>query len=210
MNHFRYDALGRLCAESVELARIASEVSTPTFVYSRATVERHFRVYDESFRGHPHLVCYSVKANSNLAVLRVLARLGAGADVVSGGELARALRAQIPGDRIVFSGVGKSRARCGPRRCEIAAFNVESEAELEVLDTVARKWAARSVASVNPNIDAKTHPTSRPGSPIRSSVSAFGCASLGRARSVVDLPLARRDRLSHRIAAHVDRTARRA
>ena len=114
MNHFRYDALGRLCAESVELARIASEVSTPTFVYSRATVERHFRVYDESFRGHPHLVCYSVKANSNLAVLRVLARLGAGADVVSGGELARALRAQIPGDRIVFSGVGKSRARCGP------------------------------------------------------------------------------------------------
>lgn len=160
MRHFEHRG-GHLHAEDVPLARIAHEVGTPCFVYARATLERHYRVYDAAFDGHPHLICYSVKACSNLAVLSVLARLGAGADIVSGGELARALAAGIPAERIVFSGVGKTRAEMrAALDAGILAFNVESEPELVALGEVAA--AAGRVAPVsfrvNPNIDAKTHP----------------------------------------------------
>lgn len=159
MDHFQYQN-GQLMAENVPLSQIAAEVGTPVYVYSTATLERHFRVFSEAFKGLDALVCFAVKANSNLAVLKTLARAGAGADVVSLGELTRALRAGIPGDKIVFSGVGKTR---GEMRAALEAgikqFNVESEAELEALNHVAgqmNKVAPVSVR-VNPDVDAKTH-----------------------------------------------------
>ena len=106
MFHFSYSDQGLLHAEDVPLEQIAQEVGTPTFVYVQATLERHLRVFDEAFSGHPHLICYSVKANSNGAVLRLLSQAGAGADIVSGGELVRALRAGVPGEKIRFFGRG--------------------------------------------------------------------------------------------------------
>jgi diaminopimelate decarboxylase len=161
MHHFAYDEAGRLRAEGVELEAIARAVSTPCYVYSRATIERHFRVFDSAFADHPHLVAYSMKANSSQAILNLLGRLGAGADIVSGGELARALAAGIPAERIVFSGVGKRADELAAALdAKILLFNVESEPEIALLDEVAR--ARRAVAQiafrVNPNIDAKTHP----------------------------------------------------
>jgi diaminopimelate decarboxylase len=161
MFHFAYDEAGRLRAEDCELEAIARSVSTPTFVYAHATLVRHFRVFDDAFAGHPHLVCYSVKANSNGALLRLFGSMGSGADIVSGGELMRALKAGIPPDRIVFSGVGKSdREMIAALDAKILAFNVESEPELELLDQIARE--RRTVAPVslrvNPDVDAKTHP----------------------------------------------------
>ena len=133
MDHFEYRD-GRLYAEEVPVADIAAAVGTPCYVYSRATIERHWRAFDHAFGEHPHLVCYAVKANSNLAVLNVLAQLGSGFDIVSGGELERVLAAGGDPGKVVFSGVGK--------RCEeleraleagIHCFNVESEAELALL-----------------------------------------------------------------------------
>lgn len=159
MDHFQYRD-GRLCAEAVPLADIADAVGTPCYVYSRATIERHYRVFAEALAGLDHLICYAVKACGNLAVLKVLADLGAGMDVVSEGELRRALAAGVPGARIVFAGVGKTRAEMAAAlEAGIGQFNVESAPELEALSAVAS--AAGAVAPVairvNPDVDALTH-----------------------------------------------------
>ena len=159
MRHFDHKD-GVLHAEDVPLTAIADAVGTPVYVYSRATLERHFRVFADSFAGLDTLVAYSVKANSNIAVLSVLAKLGAGADVVSGGELARALIAGIPGERIVFSGVGKTRAEMRDAlAADIAVFNVESLAELYALSEVAVQVGrtARIAFRVNPDVSAGGH-----------------------------------------------------
>ena len=159
MRHFDYQN-GVMHAEGVSLAAIAEQVGTPAYVYSRATLERHYRVFADSFEGLDTLVAYSVKANSNIAVLRVLAKLGAGADVVSGGELARATIAGIPGERIVFSGVGKTRAEMAEAlRARIAMFNVESLPELRTLSEVAASMGLRAPISfrVNPDVSAGGH-----------------------------------------------------
>jgi diaminopimelate decarboxylase len=160
MFHFAYDG-DLLKAEACDLREIAEKAGTPTYVYTRATIERHYRVYDEAFAGHPHLICYAMKANSNRAILRLLAKMGSGADIVSVGELERALAAGIPADRIVFSGVGK-RAEEMARALEVGirTFNVESEPELELLDRVAKDRGQVAPVSfrVNPDVDAKTHP----------------------------------------------------
>ena len=161
MMHFAYDDRGRLRAESVDLETLAAEVGTPTYVYSQATLTRHIRVFSEGFAGHPHLICYSVKASSNRGILGVLERHGVGADIVSGGELDRALAAGISPERIVFSGVGKTKSEMAEAlEAGILAFNVESEPELDALDEVARALGKVAPVSlrVNPNIDAKTHP----------------------------------------------------
>jgi diaminopimelate decarboxylase len=152
---------GRLQAEGVDLARIAQALGTPCYVYSRAAIEERWWAFDRAFGDHPHQVCYGVKANSNLAVLNLLARLGAGFDIVSGGELARVLRAGGAPDTVVFSGVGKSAEEM--RRAlavGIACFNVESEAELERLNRIAVELGKRAPIAlrVNPDIDAGTHP----------------------------------------------------
>ncbi|ROR34406.1 diaminopimelate decarboxylase [Inmirania thermothiophila] len=160
MDHFHYRD-GRLHAEDVPLEAIAEACGTPCFVYARATLERHYRAFDEALAGLDHLVCYAVKANGNLAVLDVLARLGAGFDIVSGGELARVLAARGDPARVVFSGVGKGEAEMR-RALEagIRCFNVESAAELERLDRVARALGVRAPVSlrVNPDVDPRTHP----------------------------------------------------
>lgn len=160
MDHFQYRG-GRLCAESVPLEEIAARYGTPCYVYSRATLERHWHAFSDTLTELPHLVCYAVKANSSLAVLDVLARLGSGFDIVSVGELERVLRAGGDPAKIVFSGVGKridelERALQVGIRC----FNVESAAELERLDAVAGRLGRRAPVSlrVNPDVDAGTHP----------------------------------------------------
>src|SRR5205814_7562927 len=132
MNHFDYRN-GVLHAEAVSLADIAASVGTPFYCYSTATLERHYRVFTEAFAGEKVLVCYAMKANSNQSVLRTLAKLGAGADVVSGGELKRALAAGIAADKIVFSGIGKTAAELrAALEHDILCVNVESEPELEL------------------------------------------------------------------------------
>lgn len=159
MDHFLYRD-GRLFAEDVPLAEIAGAVSTPVYVYSAATLVRHYRVFDAALAGMPHLVCYAMKANSNLAVLKLLADEGAGMDVVSGGEYARARAAGVPGERIVFSGVGKTRAEMAQAlHCGIRQFNVESEPELQALSDVAAGLGrtAPITVRVNPDVDARTH-----------------------------------------------------
>jgi diaminopimelate decarboxylase len=159
MDHFHYIG-GRLHAEEVPIERIAEAVGTPFYVYSTATLERHYRVFEEALEGLDHLIAYSLKANGNQAVVATLARLGAGADVVSGGELARALAAGVPASRIVFSGVGKTaeEMRAG-LAAGIRQFNVESEPELMLLDEVARAigTVAPVTVRVNPDVDARTH-----------------------------------------------------
>jgi len=159
MRHFDYKN-GELHAEEVPLRAIAESVGTPVYVYSTATFERHYSVFANSFDGIKALVAYSVKANSNIAVLATLAKMGAGADVVSGGELARALLAGIPGQKIVFSGVGKTKAemRAG-LRANIRVFNVESLAELEALNEVAVEMEIRAPIAfrVNPDVTAGGH-----------------------------------------------------
>ncbi len=155
------DRDGALYAEDLPLADIAARHGTPTFVYSRAALERHYRAFDEALAGLDHRVCYAVKANSNLAVLQVLARLGAGFDIVSGGELARVLRAGGQASRVVFSGVGKTDAEITHALVAgIGCFNVESESELLRLSRIAagRNTRARVALRVNPDVDAKTHP----------------------------------------------------
>ena len=158
MNHFSYRD-GALHAEDVDLSAIAAVVGTPFYCYSTATLERHYRVFAEAVPKDT-LIAFSVKANGNLAVLKTLAKLGAGADVVSGGELKRALAAGIPGSRIVFSGVGKTKAEMAAAlKAGICQFNVESEPELAALDEVAGGMGARAPVAfrINPNVDAKTH-----------------------------------------------------
>jgi diaminopimelate decarboxylase len=159
MNHFQYQS-GSLHAESVDLATIAKEVGTPFYCYSTATLERHYRVFSEAFADVDAMVCYAVKANSNQAVLKTLGRLGAGVDVVSEGELRRALAAGIPASRIVFSGVGKTAAEMDfALEAGIYCFNVESEPELEVLNQRALKASKTAPVSfrINPDVDAGTH-----------------------------------------------------
>ena len=152
---------GELHAESVPLSGIADRFGTPCYVYSRAALEAGFRVFDAAFEGTPHLVCYAVKANSNLAVLNILARLGSGFDIVSGGELARVIAAGGDPARTVFSGVGKSAPEMeAALAAGIRCFNVESGAELETLNAVAGHAGRIAPISlrVNPDVDPKTHP----------------------------------------------------
>lgn len=160
MDHFNYQA-GELFAEDVSLSELANEYGTPCYVYSRATLERHYHAYADAFKSHPSLICYAVKANSNVAVLNILARLGAGFDIVSVGELERVLRAGGDPGKIVFSGVGKQASEI-QRALEVGVhcFNIESEAEMYRLNEVA--LAAGQIAPislrVNPDVDAGTHP----------------------------------------------------
>jgi diaminopimelate decarboxylase len=160
MDHFLYRD-GHLMAEEVAIEKIAAEVGTPFYCYSAATLRRHYRVFADAVADLPGaLVCYAVKANSNVAVIRALADLGAGAALVSGGELKRALVAGVPGERIVFSGVGKTRAEMAAALdAGILQFNVESEPELAVLDEVARGRGTNAPVAIriNPDIDAGTH-----------------------------------------------------
>jgi diaminopimelate decarboxylase len=160
VHHFAYRG-GELYCEEVPLKKIAGEVGTPVYVYSRRTIVEHYRRLDEAFSGVPHLVCYSVKANSNLSVLSTLASLGAGADIVSGGELFRVLRAGIPPSRIVFAGVGKTEAEMSSAlRAGILMFNVESRQEMHVLNEVAARSGLEAPVAlrVNPDVDPETHP----------------------------------------------------
>ena len=159
MDHFLYRD-GMLHAEDVPVADIARAVGTPFYVYSTATLLRHYGLFDAALAGMDHLVCYAMKANSNQAVLRTLAQAGAGMDVVSGGEYLRARAADVPGERIVFSGVGKTRQEITQAlEGGIRQFNVESEPELEMLDAVARSLGkvAPVTIRINPDVDAKTH-----------------------------------------------------
>src|SRR5512138_1107914 len=159
MNHFDYRN-GVLHAEAVNLADLAAAVGTPFYCYSTATLERHYRVFTGAFAGEKVLVCYAMKANSNQSVLRTLAKLGCGADVVSGGELKRALAAGIPASKIMFSGIGKSEAELALALDEnILCINVESEPELDLLSSIAaaRGRVAPISIRVNPDVDAKTH-----------------------------------------------------
>ena len=160
MDHFR-SRHGELYAEDVPLRAIAQTHGTPCYVYSRATLERHWHAFDQAFDGHPHLVCFAVKANSNLGVLNALARLGSGFDIVSVGELERVLAAGGDPSRVLFSGVGKQ-AHEMRRALEVGirCFNVESGPELERLDRVAGELGVRAPVAlrVNPDVDARTHP----------------------------------------------------
>jgi diaminopimelate decarboxylase len=160
VDHFEYQQ-GRLFCEDVAIEKLAEEYGTPLFVYSRATLERHWRAFDNALAEHDHLVCYAVKANSSLAVLNLLARLGSGFDIVSGGELQRVLQAGGDPSRIVFSGVGKQAHEIeAALSADILCFNVESEQELDRIDEIAGANGRRARVSfrVNPDVDARTHP----------------------------------------------------
>ena len=160
MEHFAYRH-SDLCCEQVSLRSLAADVGTPAYVYSKAALLEGYRGYDDAFADVPHVVCYSVKANANLGVLGTLARAGAGADIVSGGELFRALRAGFPPGRIIFSGVGKTRDELREAlKAEVLMFNVESLSELRALDDVARETGVRAPVAlrVNPDVDPETHP----------------------------------------------------
>lgn len=152
---------GELCAEEVSLSTIAEQYSTPCYVYSRAALTAALRQFNDGFAGHDHLICYAVKANSNLAVLNIFARLGAGFDIVSGGELARVLAAGGDPAKVVFSGIGKTADEMRMAlEAGIFCFNIESESELERLNEVAAAIGKKAPISfrVNPDVDAKTHP----------------------------------------------------
>jgi diaminopimelate decarboxylase len=184
MDHFLYRD-GILHAEDVPLPEIAAAVGTPVYVYSVATLTRHYRLFDEALQGMDHLVCYAMKANSNLAVVRLMADLGAGADVVSAGEYLKARAAGMPGERIVFSGVGKTRDEMRiALEGGIRQFNVESEPELQALSEVAMALGrtAPITIRVNPDVDAKTHEKIATGK----AENKFGIP-IGRAREVYAL-----------------------
>ncbi len=152
---------GELYCEDVPLQRIAEETGTPVYVYSRRTLKDHYRRLEEAFSPLPHIICYSVKANSNLAVLATLADEGAGADIVSGGELYRALKAGIKPEKVVYAGIGKTREEMAyALRSGILMFNLESELEMEALDEVAGELGVKASVAlrVNPDVDAETHP----------------------------------------------------
>ena len=160
MHHFEYRN-GEMFAEAVPLKKIAKEVGTPAYVYSLATLKRHFRVFDQAFAAVPHIVCFSVKANSNIALLKAFAKEGSGFDIVSGGELFRALKAGGDPQKIVFSGVGKKREEIEyALDSGILMFNVESEQELVALNEIAAGAGKRAPISlrVNPDVDPQTHP----------------------------------------------------
>jgi diaminopimelate decarboxylase len=181
MNHFDYRN-GVLHAEAVNLIDLAEAVGTPFYCYSTATLERHYRVFSEAFADEKALVCYAMKANSNQSVLRTLAKLGAGADVVSGGELKRALAAGIPPEKILFSGVGKTEAEIrAALAADILCINIESEPELELLSRLAAETGriARISVRVNPDVDSGSHAKISTGK----SENKFG-VPLARARAV--------------------------
>jgi len=181
MNHFDYRN-GVLHAEAVNLSVLAEQVGTPFYCYSTATLERHYRVFSEAFASEKALLFYAMKANSNQSVLRTLAKLGAGADVVSGGELKRALAAGIPPNKILFSGVGKTEAELRMAlAADILCINIESEPELELLSRLASQTGriARISVRVNPDVDAGTHAKISTGK----SENKFGIP-LSRAREV--------------------------
>ncbi len=160
MNFFEFKN-GHLCAEEVPLREIVKKVGTPVYVYSHRTFERHFKVFDNAFRSIPHITCYSCKANSNGALLRIIAKTGGGADVVSGGELFRALRAGMSPGKIVFSGVGKTEAEIRYAiESRILMINMESADEVAMVAATAREMRRKAAVSirVNPEIDPKTHP----------------------------------------------------
>jgi diaminopimelate decarboxylase len=160
MHHFQYQS-GELYCEGVPLNRIARAVGTPFYVYSTATLTHHYRVFEAAFQDFPHLICFAVKANANLAILRLFASLGAGADIVSGGELYRALKAGVPPGKIVYSGVGKRPEEIrAALKAGILLFNMESSQELEEINRLAgrMKKKARVALRINPNIDPQTHP----------------------------------------------------
>jgi diaminopimelate decarboxylase len=160
MHHFHYQGDDLYC-ENVPLREIASKVGTPSYVYSSATLKQHFAVFDGAFQGMPHLTCYSVKANANLAILGLFSALGGGADIVSGGELYKARQAGIPADRIVYSGVGKTTTEIDyALRENILMFNIESTQELEAINARAAKMGTTAgiALRVNPDVDPKTHP----------------------------------------------------
>jgi diaminopimelate decarboxylase len=160
MDYFQHQA-GSLYAEAVPVADIAQRYGTPTYIYSRKTLEQHWHAFDEAFQEMPHLVCYAVKANSNLAVLNVLARLGSGFDIVSAGELARVIAAGGEAGKTVFSGVGKTEAEIEYALAQnIRCFNVESIPELSRINDVAARMGKLAPVSirVNPDVDAQTHP----------------------------------------------------
>lgn len=160
MNHFEYRN-GEMFAEEVPLRRIAREVGTPAYIYSLATLKRHFQVFDQAFAKVPHIVCFSVKANSNIALLRAFAKQGSGFDIVSGGELFRALKAGGDPKKIVFSGVGKKKEEIEyALEAGILMFNVESDEELSAINEIAASVGKKAPISlrVNPDVDPQTHP----------------------------------------------------
>ncbi|GMR09058.1 MAG: diaminopimelate decarboxylase [Gammaproteobacteria bacterium] len=160
MDHFNLRD-GQLYAEDVPLSQLANEVGTPCYVYSRATLERHWHAFDQALGDHPHLICYAVKASSNLGLLNLLARLGSGFDIVSAGELTRVIRAGGDPAKVVFSGVGKTRDEMSQAiEAGIMCFNVESAEELELLNQVAIDMDRQAPVSlrVNPDVDAGSHP----------------------------------------------------
>jgi diaminopimelate decarboxylase len=160
MHDFKYHH-GQLYCEGVPIRKIGEEVGTPFYLYSHRTVLQHFRTFDSAFSAIPHLTCFALKANSNLALLKIFAREGAGADVVSGGEIYRAFKAGIPADRIVFAGVGKTREEIEfALRSGILMLNVESSPELDLIDRVARELGTQAQVAlrINPNVDSQTHP----------------------------------------------------
>jgi len=159
METFQYRG-GELYCEGVPLREVAESVGTPTYVYSKTAILNSFRAYDRAFASVPHMICYAMKANGNLAIVAALAREGAGVDVVSGGELFRALRAGVPPKRIIFAGVGKTREEMREAlKADILMFSVESGAELRALDQAAQEMGARAPVAlrVNPDVDPQTH-----------------------------------------------------
>jgi len=160
MDYFGYSG-DRLFCEGVAVEDIAREVGTPFYLYSHKTLERHFRVFDEAFDGVPHIVCFAMKANSNLAVVKTFAVQGGGADVVSGGELYRAMRAGVPPEKIVYAGVGKTASEIEyALKSGILMFNIESAEELAEIDRIAGRLGVKAPIAIriNPDVDPKTHP----------------------------------------------------
>ncbi len=160
MNSFEYQQ-GELYCERVPVSRIAKELGTPCYIYSHETLIRHFHAYDSAFKDIPHVIAFAMKANSNLAILRLMAREGSGVDIVSGGELFRAMKAGVPASKIVFAGVGKSPDEIRDAlKANILMFNVESAAEIRAINEVAASvgMKARIALRINPDVDPKTHP----------------------------------------------------
>ena len=201
MNHFSYID-GVLHAENVPLPAIAAEVGTPFYCYSTATLERHYKVFSSAFDDIPSLVCYAMKANSNQAVLMTLARLGCGADVVSQGELMRALKAGIAAEKIMFSGVGKTADELDAGlEAGILCFNVESAPELQLLSERAQALnrIARTSLRINPDVDAGTHAKISTGKKENKFGILCACGATARHRD-------NRDRHAYRIADYRTRT----
>jgi len=160
MHNFEYRQ-GELYCEQVPISQIVKEVGTPCYIYSHATLTRHYRVYESAFKNIPHIIAFAMKANSNLAILRLMAKEGSGVDIVSGGELFRALKAGVPPSKIVFAGVGKNAEEIRDAlKADILMFNVESSAEIRAVNDVAASVGkkARVALRINPDIDPKTHP----------------------------------------------------